>query len=187
MQQEESLLEQTAHAIGLKSSYNMSYLIESQTFSRWWLLVILLPMSIPLIVIVSGHSQDSEAVSALIISFIVCILLAVLFLFSRLETRVTSDGIFYRYHPFHRREHHIPAEDISKIWVRKYDPIGEYGGWGIRYGISKGKFNRAYNTRGNMGIQIVLTNGKRVLIGTQLPDAVRDAIASAFPRQSVVE
>ncbi|MBJ2175825.1 hypothetical protein JBL43_16340 [Aureibaculum sp. A20] len=56
--------------------------------------------------------------------------------------------------------------DISKVYVRKYNAITEYGGWGFRGYIFK-TGGKAFNVMGNKGIQIVLKNGKKMLIGTQ--------------------
>jgi hypothetical protein len=56
---------------------------------------------------------------------------------------------------------------VASIEVRKYSPIKEYGGWGFRYGFKNGK---AYNISGNMGLQLILKNGDRILIGTQKPE-----------------
>jgi hypothetical protein len=49
--------------------------------------------------------------------------------------------------------------------VRKYNPLTEYGGWGYRTGF--GKKSGAMNVKGNIGIQIELSNGKKLLLGTQ--------------------
>jgi hypothetical protein len=40
----------------------------------------------------------------------------------------------------------------------------EYGGWGIKYG----KMGKAYNVSGNRGVQLEFTDGKRLLIGSQI-------------------
>ncbi|MDZ4749548.1 MAG: hypothetical protein SH808_13755 [Saprospiraceae bacterium] len=84
----------------------------------------------------------------------------------KLYTRIDSIGVHFRMKPFHLREQSIPWEEIDQIHVRTYSAILEYGGWGMRIG-RKGK---AYNVRGNDGIQIVKKNGKKVLIGTQRPE-----------------
>lgn len=60
---------------------------------------------------------------------------------------------------------HIAWHEIESISVRKYHPIREYGGWGYRTGF--GKKSGAMNVKGNIGIQIVLKNNKKLLIGTQ--------------------
>jgi hypothetical protein len=61
----------------------------------------------------------------------------------------------------------IAFDDIEKVYVRKYKPIMEYGGWGIRLGLfGKGW---AINIAGNKGIQIEFKDSKKrkFLIGTQ--------------------
>ena len=86
----------------------------------------------------------------------------------KLHTRIDQEGIHFRMKPFHFREQTIPWEEIDQIHVRKYSPIMEYGGWGIR--VSLGKKGTAYNIKGNYGIQIMKKNGKKLLLGTQRPD-----------------
>ncbi|MGK0329715.1 MAG: hypothetical protein ACJAXF_003214, partial [Polaribacter sp.] len=51
---------------------------------------------------------------------------------------------------------------------RTYLPISEFGGWGLRGGFffNKGK-EKAVNISGNIGIQLILKSGKKLLIGTQ--------------------
>jgi hypothetical protein len=64
---------------------------------------------------------------------------------------------------------------VSEYYARVYRPILEYGGWGIRCGF---KGARAYNVSGNKGVQLILQNGKRLLIGSQKPDELVEAINS---------
>jgi hypothetical protein len=90
-----------------------------------------------------------------------------------LRTAISKEEIRYTFPPFFTRQRIIRANEIEHISVRKYNPVLEYGGWGIRYGSRKGK---AYNVKGNMGIQLLLKNGKRILIGTQKKDQAEWAI-----------
>lgn len=94
------------------------------------------------------------------------------FYFLSLRTEVRTDGIYYRFIPFHIRWLKISLYDIKHYDIKKYNPLWEYGGYGIRYSF-KGK---AYNVSGYIGIEFVLNNGKRVLIGTQEPDKFKKAI-----------
>lgn len=57
----------------------------------------------------------------------------------------------------------IPYADIQSAETRLYKPLLEYGGWGYRIGVA----GKAYNMQGNEGVQLVLRNGGRVLIGSQ--------------------
>ena len=96
-----------------------------------------------------------------------------LFRISRLLVSLDSEGVKYRFTPFHRRVHGIPWTEVNKVFVRTYRPIIEYGGWGIRFGL-KGK---AYNVSGNEGLQLELKNGRSVLFGTMEPDRLALALA----------
>ena len=99
---------------------------------------------------------------------------AILFLTLKLETEVRSDGLYVRFFPFHIHYKEFTAEDLTECCPRTYRPILEYGGWGIRFG-KKGK---AYNVKGNKGVQLILKNQKRLLIGSQKPDELARAIGS---------
>lgn len=96
---------------------------------------------------------------------------------ANLTTEVRTDGIYVRYPPFVRKFQAYHWDDLAEIYVRKYRPIWEYGGWGWRAGLM-GK-GQAYNIRGNQGLQFVMQNGKRLLIGTQKPDELQEAIEQA--------
>lgn len=89
-----------------------------------------------------------------------------------MTTTVLADEIRVRYG--RRTRFRIPLKNVVRAFVRTYDPLREYGGWGIRYGVG----GRAFNMRGSEGVQLVLRSGQRVLIGSQrareLADAVQD-------------
>ena len=93
---------------------------------------------------------------------------------TKLYTTIDETGISYRFLPFHFNPRKVAWTEIEYAWVRKYRPIVEYGGWGIRYGM--GGKGMAFNISGNMGLQLVLKTGKRVLIGTQNPDGINEAL-----------
>jgi hypothetical protein len=136
---------------------------EEQAFDQIWLWAImgieLLIVMVPLILTGQSWWTFLVAVGAIVLGMA---LLGSI----KLTTRIDSTGVHYRMKVFHWKEQTIPWEEIDQIYVRKYSPIGEYGGWGIRYG----RGGRAFNVRGNYGIQVVKKNGKRILLGTQKPD-----------------
>jgi hypothetical protein len=105
---------------------------------------------------------------------------AVLIWVIRLETEVRTDGLYVRYFPFHRRFRRFEAEDLSECFARKYRPILEYGGWGIKGGWKGG---RAYNVSGNEGVQLAFKNGKRLLIGSKEANKLEAAIRSLMKNQ----
>jgi hypothetical protein len=109
-----------------------------------------------------------------IIAIAIPIAATVLFFILKLETEVRSDGLYVRFYPFHIRFKKFPGENLAEFYARTYKPIREYGGWGIRCSFT-GK-GRAYNVSGNKGVQLVFTNGKKLLIGSRKPDELAAAI-----------
>ncbi len=153
---------------------------EKQHFNQWWFwLVIILTIGIPLFFIVQNgfkHNYNLQQYinSANITAIILPLLIVVFLLINRLDTQITSDGIRVRYFPFHLQYKFYPTKIVGTAYVRQYDPIGEYGGWGLRFGLfGKGK---AYNVSGNQGIQLVFKDGSKLLIGTQKPTEANAAL-----------
>lgn len=144
---------------------NPVYFKEVQHFRQLWLILVVLFSTVPAIVIVAFVPDDEEIWVKLVVISILILTLAMIFVI-RLETEITKEGIRYKFWPFHRKPRMIRYEDIQKIEVRKYEPLSEYGGWGIK-GTSK---NRAYNVSGTIGIQIELKSGKKLLLGTNKKD-----------------
>lgn len=96
-------------------------------------------------------------------SILVGLGLPVLFWFMKLKLRVSQHGLHYQFFPVHFKERLIPFEDISRYRARTYSPLKEFGGWGIRFGFE----SKAYNVKGDQGLQLELTNGRKVLFGSQ--------------------
>lgn len=161
---------------------------ESQAFQQWWLwALILLPVGIVAALFGWGvYTRFSEEgpwgmspisdgwpiVSAMI-ALALTMIAPLLFVLMRLKVRVDGKGVHIRYVPFLRRT--IRFRDIKTIEARTYRPIVEYGGWGIRVSWRHWG-DRAYNVSGNRGVQLTLKDGKRILIGSQRPDELAQAI-----------
>lgn len=100
-------------------------------------------------------------------------LLFALFLACKLDVKITAEGVHYRFYPFHLKWQTIKWEKVDSAWVRKYHPLSGYGGWGIRYTFSGAV---AYNVRGNIGLQLILKNKTKILIGTQRGDELQSVL-----------
>jgi hypothetical protein len=124
-----------------------------------------------------GQNPAPDAAVA-IIGAVLGIGLPVVFYAANLTVEVRSDGLYYRYFPFHRSFRRIPADSLVKFAPHTYSPIRDYGGWGIRYG----RGGKAYNVSGNRGIMLELTDGQRLLIGSQKPEDLAEAMGLAFGR-----
>jgi hypothetical protein len=114
------------------------------------------------------------SVLAYIVPVLIMVGLPILFLQMRLITRITEEGIYVRFIPFHFKEQFYAWDSLESAQVRTYSPLREYGGWGIKYGFNgQGK---VYNVSGNQGLQLVFKSGDKLLIGTQRPEEIQAAI-----------
>lgn len=114
----------------------------------------------------SPEGEGGQVWFAGIIALLLGLGLPALFSSAKLVVEVRRDGLYYRYHPFHRNTHRIACVEIRAAEARTYRPIAEYGGWGIRGGWRRGS-GKAYNVYGSEGVQLELTDGKRILFGSQ--------------------
>ena len=115
----------------------------------------------------------------LIMGFIIA-----LYTVMRLQVSIDNSAIYYRFPPFIRVEKILTNLDIRTINVRKYRPIWEYGGYGFRVRFRSGK---ALNIAGKYGLQLVLSNGKRLLLGTQKPQELKQALVRLKESWSRIE
>lgn len=88
----------------------------------------------------------------------------------RLITEVTADSINVGLAPFRLRR--IPLSAVDTAMEREYTAMREFGGWGIR----TSRHGRAYNAYGNKGVQLVLNDESRILIGTQRAEELISAL-----------
>lgn len=156
--------------------------VEKQQFRQTWIWIILIGIFlltlwgfIQQVVLGVPWGDNPGSDTIMIISTLLSIGLIWLFGIMCLKTEVTNEEIRVQYYPFFTKTYNW--QEIEKAYVRQYKPIGEFGGWGIRFS-PRGK---AYNVSGNMGLQLVLKNGKRVLIGTQLPDELGRVVNLIHP------
>ena len=153
---------------------------EKQFLNRWWLFMFILAI----IVIVVGTAYyttlDADENTELIVSLIsVAIATPIVLglLFVRLETRIDKDGITAYFKPFSFTKKHYSWSEVSDCYLREFDSVKEYGGWGLR-GLGTNK--KAYHVYGNKGIQLKTKSGEDFLIGTQRPEAAKEIIAEYY-------
>jgi len=144
---------------------------ESQSFvTKWLIILFLIILSIECYTIYTRYmtlgSFDLKA------SFwIIMIVFSSLFLI-RLRVVVDDQGITIKFFPFVFTKRWL-WDEIQTVKVQEYSFL-DYGGWGYRFSTN----GIAYTTKGKYGIQIVLKNGKRRLIGTQKPIEVEKVISN---------
>ncbi len=92
-----------------------------------------------------------------------------------LRTQLTDTGVIVTFgalFPLYRRR--IAIADIASAEAVTYSPLAEYGGWGIK-GWGR---NIALNARGNRGVRLILRGSRRVLIGSQRPEMLAEALTA---------
>ena len=89
----------------------------------------------------------------------------------RLMTEVRAGEMRMRVFPF--RPACIALATVVEAEVREYSGQREYGGWGVRTSRRSGK---AYTAYGNKGVQLWLEGDERILIGTQRPSELLEAL-----------
>lgn len=154
----------------------MKEFLEVQRFKQWWLWTIVIGVVVvPVILVMIGpKTSEKDFVNNVLIGSAVPVFVFILFLTMQLRVRINDAGIFYRFFPLHLRVFSIEWDEVEKAYIRQYSPIAEYGGWGIRFGLGgKGK---AYNVSGDIGLQIELKTGKKILFGTQKPDEIKELL-----------
>lgn len=138
---------------------------ERQRFTQWW--IYLVGGILPLVGVTMMYLLAQGPPWLIALVMVPTLLLLTL----RLDVEVTPLELRVRFFPLLRKQWTL--DQISSCEARTYRPVAEYGGWGIRYGFGHGW---AYNVKGNRGVQLVLTDGTKVLIGSQRPEELEAAI-----------
>jgi hypothetical protein len=158
---------------------------EVQRFS----LLLVMPLVILFLVAIAleGHmvfrpSLETEepwptwALPVSIVGITINVLVTVILIFAKLQTRLSESTLYMRFFPFHFSYRKFDFDAIATVYARSYQPLGEFGGWGIRW-TPRG---RAYNVSGNRGVQLELKNGKKILIGSQRADELASLLQEAM-------
>ncbi len=157
----------------------MRVFIEEQRFTQKWLIIVLGITSIfPILLITKAFIENNNMGLLKFLSIISLILITVgsIFMFN-LKTRIDEIGIHYQFFPFHFKMKTIFWKNIKQAGTRKYNALSEYGCLGLKAGWSlKRKKGIAINVKGDIGLQLILNDNKKILIGTQRKDDVDNVI-----------
>lgn len=163
---------------------------EKQYQKSWWKWLLMIGMDLMFVVgtIMQigyrrsfGNSPMSDTM--LIILTVFVILFSIVLLSSYLQTYINSDGVYIKYFPFHLKYKFFSWESIESAKVRSYNPLMEFGGWGIKW--IKFCFNNfpplfksstCYTVSGTNGLELSLKNGKKVMIGTHSPNSLEETL-----------
>lgn len=146
-----------------------SYYHEKQSFPTYLLLLLILLLVACIYFLF--RENDFEKTSLFVKGGIVAIIafFTLILVVAKLKTTISDSGIEYTFSPF-RIKGVIAWSDVDRLSVRKYKPIKEYNGWGIRRSANRGI---AYTTSGMDGLQIDLKDGRSILLGTKNPEDIK--------------
>ncbi|WP_347157801.1 DUF6141 family protein [Pontibacter chitinilyticus] len=156
---------------------------ERQRFRQVWLWVVVLGVAGLLWagfvyqVLLGGTfgNRPASDVQLAVLAVLLGVGLPCFFYTMRLQTEVVPGELRVRFYPFHLRPVSIPLHLVRDFERVTYNPILDYGGWGIRWTF----YGKAYNMSGNEGVKLYFYNRKPLLIGSQQPEALYEAIRQA--------
>ncbi|MEN0005337.1 MAG: hypothetical protein AAF798_14390 [Bacteroidota bacterium] len=150
---------------------------EQQHMRQWWLQLVL---AVPAILViwalvqqlVFGVNFGNNPMSDMSLFLMAALVfgLSGLLWTANLKTEYTAKHLQYRFFPFHWKDQHLNWSEVKQATLLRYRPIKDYGGWGLRYSVKNGK---AFNVSGSLGLRIETKGGKKILFGTQDPEAIR--------------
>jgi len=150
---------------------------EVQKFRQWWLWLILIAASVPLMGILiyqlaTGHPVgDKPAPNSVLALLVVFISLPMLlgFYFIKLFTVIDTESIYYGFGISTGNLNEIHLSDIQTMNVIPY----RVNGIGMRL---SDEFGTVYNTSGGLGLFIINNKGTKIVIGTKRPEEMKAAI-----------
>lgn len=161
---------------------------EEQRFTQWWLwlmvaavlIAVVIPFAIGIhsqVMLDKPYGENPMSTEGLIVTGVFSVVM-MLFIFVvlarvRLKTKVTTEGLYYVFTPLLRKERKIVPEEIERYEIRTYRAKREFGGYGMK---KRRRSGHAFTISGNMGLQLHLKNGKKILIGTQKKQAFEYAM-----------
>lgn len=139
---------------------------ESQSYRGTWVIYLILLVELPtlilMLVLFFSSEEKKEIGIALVFVISVLSLVLTLILNMKLETRIDDHGIHFRYLPFIRKWRLIPKKFITAAEVISFNPLLDFGGWGMK----SNKTTKLFNITGNHGILIESDESKKILLGT---------------------
>jgi hypothetical protein len=102
------------------------------------------------------------------------ILLTVALLQMTTEVTATELQVWYGWLPVYRRS--VPIAAVKRYELVRFRPIRDHGGWGLRWGRDG---ERILTARGDRGVRIELTDGTKLLIGSQRPEELAETLERA--------
>ncbi|MBI3922661.1 MAG: hypothetical protein HY318_14665 [Armatimonadetes bacterium] len=130
--------------------------------------------SVPFVLALWITQAGSKPVPGKVALPVVVLLSGVFLLLFRMVTLIYSDQVVVEFGWLRLIRFKMPVSGVKSCRPVTYSPIGDFGGWGIRFG-REGKL--AYIARGNRAAEVV-TEKRALLIGTERPEELSQVINS---------
>jgi hypothetical protein len=152
--------------------------IEIQKDKPWWIYLIIVPLCffsfwsfIQQIFFEKPFGQNPAPDWGVWLILVFCGIFLPWLLIQSKQT-ITFDGVTVvaSYFPFWKTKFRM--DEIDKYYRRDFNPMRDFWGWGIRYGLSgKNKWIMAYvYFNENSGVQFEFKSGRRILLGSRQVD-----------------
>jgi hypothetical protein len=109
-------------------------------------------------------------------AFVTLLSVAIIAAFFRMTVELTPAELRVRFGWLSMFGDALPLSRVEGCQAVTYRPVA-YGGWGLRGSLRGGG---ALSARGNRGVRLRLDDGKEVIVGSQRPEALAEAIDRAL-------
>ena len=149
---------------------------ETQQFRTTWLWAILISCvlistAVTVAIVMADETNRLQATITLVIIVPLEALMIYLFYVVKLQTIVSTEGIFYRWWPFLKKYSFIERQEIERI-EQGISPALSYGFHNIP------GYGSVHNTGPGKGLIFILKNHRRIFIGTQKLNSFQLAVES---------
>lgn len=152
----------------------MSYYHEEERFGPLPYALIGVAAVPVLVLATAAFGRDSGISGGILFALAILALVLVLFAAAKLVIDVDDKAIHASFHYLWPTQH-IALDDVARAHATRYDPVLEYGGWGVRLGPR----GWAFNTGGREGVLVETKSGARIMLGSHHAKELEAAIAKA--------
>ncbi len=142
---------------------------ETQGLPGWVAYVAIAIILLASVIVFAAAPAGSRGAPVLAVGFSIAL---VALLISRVRMHTALNDTALNIQAFWLVRRSFALSDIAAAAAIRYRPLRDYGGWGIPWS----RQGTAYTMRGNAGVQLVLTGGKRVLIGSDRAETLAAAM-----------
>jgi hypothetical protein len=151
---------------------------EKQRFTQWWSILLLIGMNCFFLYGLFFQVYMGETISDIpldddffIFGFVLFLAFTIFFFLQVLITTIDDDGIYIKFRSFRKEDKFYPWQDIINCDVDAYNPMTDYGGWGM--------LDDVYNASGNQGMLLKFKKRRNIMVGTQKPEELKKALEKA--------